>query len=126
MTDLCNTKGKYVFDTNNEIFQHIYQDVVLLLEHRNFLFADDPELLGVKQKLKEIPSDVPIAQSPQVMDGIPITSEEMISSMQGANFPNMAMKDPAQPPMGDDTEYVRERIQFNFIQFIHSFIHLYY
>ena len=107
-----------MFDTNNEIFQHIYQDVVLLLEHRNFLFADDPELLGVKQKLKEIPSDVPIAQNPQVMDGIPIASEEMISSMQGASFPNMAMKDPTQPPMGDDTEYVRERIQFKSIHFI--------
>lgn len=111
MEDLFNTKGKYVFDTNNEMFQQIYQDVVLLLESRNFLFADDPELLSVKQKLKEIPSNVPIAQNPQVMDGIPIASEEMISSMQGASFPNMAMKDPAHPPMEDDTEYVCERVQ---------------
>lgn len=98
-------KGKFVFNPDDEMFLNIYRDVVLLLEERNFLFDDDPELLAVRQA-QEFQPEFPITQTTPVIEGIPLPAEEVITNVQGSTFAPISIKQDPQAAMEEDPEVV--------------------
>ena len=94
-----------MFNPDDEMFLSIYRDVVLLLEERNFLFDDDPELLAVRQS-REFQPDFPITQTTPVIEGIPLPAEEVITNVQGSTFAPISIKQDPQTAMEDDPEVV--------------------
>ena len=84
--------GKYVFDVNNETFRSIYRDTVLRLDERHFLFEDDPELLSIRCSMKGLPQmDAPVSQS-NPLEGITISPEDIIPTIQNNGFTPIPIK----------------------------------
>ena len=125
LDQLCNTKGKFVFNPENEMFLNIYRDVVLLLEERGFLFEDDPELLAVKQA-RGFQPNFPIPQTTPVIEGIPLPAEEVITNVQSSTFAPITIKPESQSVREDDPEVVclirifllTPNIHYTFIPFL--------
>ena len=113
LDQLCETKGKFAFNPDNEMFLSIYRDVVLLLEERNFLFDDDPELLAVRQA-RGFQTDFPITHTTPVIEGIPLPAEEVITNVQGSTFAPISIKQDPQTAMEDDPEVVCFSFHFPF------------
>ena len=96
---LAVSQGRYPFDMNSDMFQSIYKDTVLKLEERDFLFANDPELLAIRRETnpdyENSSSQSPVkieSQSHPSETGVSSTpSSEVLPTQPSTSLPSLSM-----------------------------------
>lgn len=102
--ELSTTSGKYLFDTNNEMFRNIYRDTVLLLAEKGYLFDDDPELLLVNRQLKGVPQLENHISQPNPLQSISISAEDIMQNLPQGTYPTITTKQAETAVANEDEE----------------------